>query len=320
MWAKACTVPVRLRLDVQAQDPMTEQATPRPCFRREERMSEKYSRLRGFLQDRPAREGLTEAYRHVRRFTLSLCEPLETEDYVVQTMPDVSPTRWHLAHTNWFFETFVLREAFPGYREFHPQYNYLFNSYYNTIGSQFQRPDRGLLTRPTVAEIMEYRAAVDRRMEDLFAHPDEGIFGRFLFVVQVGLHHEQQHQELMLTDIKHVLAFNPLRPAYREPGPDRRTAGPAPAGDSPEGGSVLQLYGDVWEWTRSPYTPFPGFRPNDGALGEYNGKFMCGQQVLRGGSAATSVTHARPTYRNFFYPQQRWQFVGFRLAKDADRS
>jgi ergothioneine biosynthesis protein EgtB len=448
---------------------------PRPAIIREERMNRDDGNLRTWLQDPPAREGLAEAYRRVRQFTHTLCEPLETEDYVVQTMPDVSPTRWHLAHTSWFFEAFILREAIPDYREFHPQYSYLFNSYYNTIGSQFLRPHRGLLTRPTVAEINRYREAVDRAMEDLLAGADDATLERFLPLVQVGLHHEQQHQELMLTDIKNVLAFNPLRPAYRERDGDPPAAAPpaldwiavegginhvgrdrdggfffdneaprhevflepfgiasrpvsngeftafiedggydrhelwlsdgwaavkregwraplyweqsdgewrhmtlagmrrvdpaepvchlsyyeaeafaawsgarlpteaewevaardetiagnfvesgryhpAPAADGDGGHELLQIFGDVWEWTRSPYTPYPGFRPEPGALGEYNGKFMCSQQILRGGSAATSATHIRPTYRNFFYPHQRWQFTGLRLASDSDRS
>jgi len=416
------------------------------------------------------RKRLTARFLGVRRFTVGLCAPLEPEDQVVQSMPDVSPTRWHLAHTSWFFESFVLGAAVDGYEPFHPAFHHLFNSYYNTLGDPFPRPRRGVLTRPTVAEVMEYRRHVDRAVVNLL---EEGTSDRVRSVVELGLNHEQQHQELLLTDIKHVLAQNPLDPAYvddalttevgdssgrgwvgfdggvrevgRHPGAgfsydnegprhevllrpfelaDRLVtnaeylefveqggyrrpelwlsagwdlvrgegwSGPlywradadgtseftlrgrvsldgrapvahvsyfeaeafarwagvrlpteheweiagsdvhldgnlaestrfAPASASSIEGQVnapRQLYGDLWEWTASPYVPYPGYRPDSGALGEYNGKFMSGQYVLRGGSFATPRDHIRPTYRNFFPPEARWQFSGIRLARDV---
>jgi len=425
---------------------------------------------------------LAARYPAVRRFTEALAAPLATEDYVIQSMPDVSPTKWHLAHTSWFFETFVLAAGAPGYRPYHPRFNYLFNSYYNAVGERHCRPNRGLLSRPTVAEVYAYRAYVDEHMLALLGDGDGTRLGDLASVVTLGLHHEQQHQELILTDIKHVFASNPLRPAYHQaeagsmaaprsgaagapplgwiarpegvvaighagrgfafdnesprhrtfaqpfelasrpvtngeyrafmddggyrrpelwlsdgwnavkasgwdaplywdPAPDgggwwsmtlggyrpvddgepvchvsfyeadayARWAGarlpteaewetaaearplegnfvesgrfhplPAPPRGT-EGGSTqpIQLYGDVWEWTASPYGPYPGYAPAAGAMGEYNGKFMCNQMVLRGGSCATSVTHIRPTYRNFFPPDARWQFTGLRLARDG---
>ncbi len=412
-------------------------------------------------------DGLLQQYQKVRCFTERICEPLEPEDYVVQSMPDVSPTKWHLAHTSWFFETFVLSSALPDYHPFHPMYSYLFNSYYNAVGERHARPQRGLLTRPTVAEIYRYRAHVDACMQELLAGADAARLAPLAPIVELGLHHEQQHQELLLTDLKHVLACNPLRPAYREAAPDaagdappigwqahsggigwlgyngagfcfdnelprhrvylepfrlatrlvtnaeylafmadggyewpelwlsdgwntvnaqgwraplyweqrdgawwlQTLAGPRPvapaepvchvsyyeadayarwagarlpteaewetaagglplAGNfveserfhpapAPVGGPGLQqMYGDVWEWTASAYSPYPGFRPSAGALGEYNGKFMCSQLVLRGGSCATSASHIRASYRNFFPPDARWQFSGIRLADD----
>jgi ergothioneine biosynthesis protein EgtB len=426
--------------------------------------------LRSILQERPDRKNLIEGYRQVRAFSRKLCEPLATEDFVVQSMPDVSPTRWHLAHMTWFFETFVLRDAVPGYKEHNPHYSFLFNSYYNTVGSPFPRALRGLLTRPTVEEVFDYRSNVDRHLLELLERGQPEQLGKILPVVQLGLHHEQQHQELILTDIKHVFAMNPLRPVYREQeeimpagsaslewipfkggihsigsgdggfifdneaprhevclndfvlasrpvsnadylafmedgGYERHAfwladgwatvqqeswkaplywekrggdwwtmtlsgmrkvalhdpvchvsyyeadafaswAGarlpteaewevasqsvpvegsfvesgrlhPAAAKPEEEKKGLLQMFGTVWEWTRSPYAPYPGYRASSGALGEYNGKFMCSQQVLRGGSVATSGSHVRHTYRNFFYPYQRWQFMGVRLAKDA---
>jgi ergothioneine biosynthesis protein EgtB len=417
-----------------------------------------------------SRDTAVERYRRVRAFTEQLCEPLATEDYVVQSMPDVSPTKWHLAHTAWFFETFVLSSAVPEYQPFHPMYGYLFNSYYNAVGERHARPNRGLLTRPTVEEIYRYRAYVDTHMVALLASGDEGRLAAVAPVVELGLHHEQQHQELLLTDIKHVFGCNPLQPAYREAEPPAagasspaqwksypaglcwigydgggfafdnelprhrtwveafqlatrlvtneeylafiadggytrpelwlsdgwntvgaqgwsallyweqrdeqwwmltlagpravvpaepvchvsyyeadafaRWAGarlpteaewevaagdvsvegnfvesgrlhPAPVQDARGDGALQQMYGDVWEWTSSPYAPYPGYRPTEGALGEYNGKFMCSQMVLRGGSCATSLSHIRGSYRNFFPPDARWQFSGLRLARDA---
>jgi formylglycine-generating enzyme required for sulfatase activity len=443
-------------------------------------------------------------YQSVRAFTTALCAPLAVEDTVVQSMPDVSPTKWHLAHTSWFFETFLLASR-PGYREFHPRFGYLFNSYYQSVGERHARPQRGLLSRPTLAEISDYRAHVDRAVTELLDERGADLEDDLATIVELGLQHEQQHQELILTDIKHVFASNPLRPAYKEsppaaletpgatgrrgdratgrqgetrllaPSPPRplapsfssgeaggesrwreyregvsaighdgegfafdneaprhrvflegfrlatqlvtngeyrafmedggyrrpelwlsdgwsavcergweaplywepqadrwwqmtlsgtrevdpaepvchvsyyeadayaRWAGarlpteaewevasaeavaggnfaeegrfhPAPAAGERE--TLRQMFGDAWEWTGSAYLPYPGYRPWDGALGEYNGKFMSGQMVLRGGSCATPRSHIRATYRNFFPPDARWQFTGIRLAAE----
>ena len=410
-------------------------------------------------------------YQQVRAWSESFCQPLEAEDYVVQSMPDVSPAKWHLAHTSWFFETFVLKPLAPGYESLHPQYDYLFNSYYNAIGERHCRPKRGLISRPTVDQVYRYRAYVDEHMGQAIQAMSEAQWREFEPVVTLGLHHEQQHQELMVTDIKHVFSENPLCPVYKEalPAPDSGGAGPAhwvtfeegvreigyegsgfffdnegprhkefvpefqlasrlvtngewlafmedggytrpefwlsegwgtvqaqnwksplywwqkrgtdwheftlsgmrpldlnepvchvslfeadayaqwagarlpteaewevASESAPLQGNLVesarfhpapapavppntlsQMFGDVWEWTRSQYTPYPGFKTLPGALGEYNGKFMCNQFVLRGGSCATSATHLRRTYRNFFPPDARWQFTGLRLAKDA---
>lgn len=407
-------------------------------------------------------ESLAARYRRIRAQTLSLCASLEPEDFVVQSMPEASPVKWHLAHTTWFFEQFLLRPFLPGYRPFHPKYEYLFNSYYESVGPMHARPQRGLLTRPTIKEISAYREHVDRHMVELIASQQDD--ERVSSLTTLGLHHEQQHQELLLTDIKHLFAQNPLQPAYRDRRPQpERTPGPlrfasyeggvqeigatgkhfcfdnetprhrvyvesfalaerpivnaeyhefireggyrrpelwlsdgwatvkregwnrplywsesldaeltlsglealqpgAPvchlsyyeadafarwAGArlpteaeweiaaatlpvtgnfleddrlhpeaAPEGSGMKQLFGDIWEWTRSPYVAYPGFRPLTGALGEYNGKFMCNQLVLRGGSCLTPRDHIRATYRNFFYPSARWQCAGVRLARD----
>lgn len=412
-------------------------------------------------------EVLLSRYRQVRHLTETLCDTLVPEDFVVQTMEDVSPTKWHLAHVSWFFETFVLREFVPEYELLNETYPYLFNSYYVQAGERHCRDRRGYLSRPTVAEVFEYRHYVDRAMEDLLRNADESVMRRLAPVLQIGLNHEQQHQELLLTDIKHVLSVNPLRPVYRDriaplvaesaplkwisfeegvvevghdgvgfaydnEGPRHRfylqpfqlasrlvtngeflefmddggyrrpdlwlSAGwdwiqtngftepfywekhndvwhsftlsgmrviderepvchlsyfeadayarwagarlpteqewetaagevriegnlverglmhPAPAVDGEA--EIQQMFGDVWEWTRSQYSPYPGYKPADGALGEYNGKFMCNQFVLRGGSCATSKDHIRRTYRNFFAPESCWQFTGLRLARD----
>jgi ergothioneine biosynthesis protein EgtB len=414
-------------------------------------------------------EGLGAAYEKVRAQTGQLCAPLQVEDHVVQSMPEASPAKWHLAHTTWFFEAFILEPACPGYRPFHPDFNYLFNSYYNAAGERLPRPRRGLLTRPSVGEVYRYRAHVDAAMRRLLRAPSPLVAER----TALGLNHEQQHQELLLTDLKHAFFGNPLRPAYREAGMVAARPGgwadtPAklrwlayPAGlrwlghagpgfaydnegprhqafvhtfelasrlvtngefrtfaedggyrrpelwlsdgwaarqaqgwsaplyweprggrdwhftldgmapleehapvchvsyyeadayarwagarlpteaeweaaalDCPVAGTFLdsgrlrpatapaeeagpvQMFGDVWQWTSSPYVGYPGYRPPEGALGEYNGKFMCNQFVLRGGSCATPAGHVRRTYRNFFPPDARWQFAGLRLARD----
>ncbi len=392
---------------------------------------------------------------------MALADGLAPEDTVVQTMPDVSPTKWHLAHTTWFFEEFVLGAFLPGYERVQAGYDYLFNSYYNLVGPMFPRARRGLVSRPTLAEVFAYRERVDAAVTALLAErgDDEALAARVL----LGCHHEQQHQELVVTDIKHVLAQNPLAPAWRQLPPPAMDAPPplswsefpggaveighagvgfafdnerprhrvwlgayaladrpvtnaeyrdfigdggyrrpelwlsdgwarvraegwrrplywqegeereftvagtralepaapvchlghyeadayarwagarlpteaewenaagaqAIAGDFADGGrlqpspvavgSLAGLWGGVWEWTASAYLPYPGYRPPAGAIGEYNGKFMSGQMVLRGGSCATPADHIRASYRNFFYPHQRWQFAGLRLAKD----
>ncbi len=405
-----------------------------------------------------ARGDLRTRYQAVRRFTEGLAEPLSAEDQTVQTMPDVSPTKWHRAHTTWFFETFVLGPHRPGYDEVDPAYGFLFNSYYEGVGPRHARPQRGFLTRPGIAEIAEYRQAVDAAMDALLA---DGVAQQVADLVELGLNHEQQHQELLLMDIKHVLASNPLRPSYAEH--DDRTAGEPDAGDwishpggiaqigydgdgfcfdneAPRHDALLlpfalrptlvtngewlafiddggyrepalwmsdgwaavqsqewtapqywirdsfgwsvqtlagarpvdpdepvvhvswyeadafarwagsrlpteaeweavaaerdpaaravdtwglhpraggeQWCGEVWQWTASPYAPYPGFQPAAGAVGEYNGKFMVNQQVLRGGACVTPAGHTRLTYRNFFYPASRWAFSGLRLAAD----
>ncbi len=405
---------------------------------------------------------LLKQYQQVRDLSEHLCQPLAIEDYVIQSMPDVSPPKWHLAHTTWFFETFLLVPHLAGYEVFHPQYGYLFNSYYEAVGQRHPRPQRGLLSRPTVEEVYRYRAYVDEGMRSLLTN---SLNPALKSLIRLGLHHEQQHQELLLTDLKHILALNPLRPAYRSdlPGAPARvstkehwldypgglyligyagddfafdnesprhsvylqdywlaaqlvtngeyleflqaggynkpeywlsegwatvqtahweaplyweqidgdwwvmtlaglrrlnldepvchvsfyeadafarwrgkrlpteaewevaTVGIAPQGNFLETGYLHpiaaqgmtrpdQLFGDVWEWTQSAYLPYPGFKPAEGAIGEYNGKFMCNQMVLRGGSCATPPNHIRPTYRNFFPPSARWQFSGIRLA------
>ena len=405
-------------------------------------------------------EALLQRFRRIRSRSVALCAPLSPEDMMVQSMPDASPAKWHLTHTTWFFEQFVL-ERDAAYRPTHPEWHYLFNSYYQTVGPMHARPRRGLLSRPSVAQIRQYRECVDEAVgERLLA----GVDATTQAIIELGLEHEQQHQELLLTDIKHAFASNPLLPAYTTP-PLPRTATPVPlefiagregvvemghdgAGfafdnESPrhrallqphalanrlvtnaeyaafvhdggysepslwlsEGwdtvcreqwrrplywqedlaseftlagvqaidpeapvshvsyfeadafarwagsrlpteaewesaaaglpvqgnlldqqafhpqaaeshGGMLQMYGDVWEWTASPYVSYPGFRPLAGALGEYNGKFMCGQWVLRGGSCATPREHVRASYRNFFPPHARWQFMGIRLGQD----
>jgi ergothioneine biosynthesis protein EgtB len=408
-------------------------------------------------------------YRTIRQATERLAAPLSPEDCAVQSMPDCSPAKWHLAHTSWFFETFMLEPTLSDYRHFDPQFRYLFNSYYQTVGAQYQRPQRALLTRPALADVLQYRKHVDKQMLALIAR-SEALRPDLRAVLELGLHHEQQHQELLLTDIKHLFSFNPLHPAYQSapkanvtpasplcwhryeegvyqigrdgnsfcfdneqprhrvflnafelasrPVTNREylefmqaggystptlwlsdgwhtvqqegwqaplywqqqddqwfthtlngwlalspeepvchlsyyeadafarwssarlpteaewevTATPLPvAGNFVESGVLHpqattstssasaapgQMFGDVWEWTQSAYTPYPGYQPSPGALGEYNGKFMCNQLVLRGGSCVSPQSHLRASYRNFFPPEARWQFSGVRLARD----
>jgi ergothioneine biosynthesis protein EgtB len=423
----------------------------------------------GSGKDAADRDAFLGDFERVRRFTERLCEPLETEDFLLQTVVETSPPRWHLAHVSWFFETFLLRPFLPGYRVFHERFEYLFNSYYEQTGSGFwPRPERGLLSRPTVAEVFAYRRHVDTGVADLIARCAPADWPTLAARLEIGLNHEQQHQELLVTDIKRNFAHNPLRPTYRADLPEAPIAAPSTVeyvpfdgglvqiGTGPErfawdnerprhrvflapfamadrpvangeflsfvedggyrnpglwlsdgwaavqskgwrsplyweqtpdgwqvmtlagkrplnpaepvchvsyyeadafaawagrrlpteaewehaaavlpvqgnfvdddwlqprpataaGSGLRQMFGDVWEWTGSAYLPYPGYRPPPGALGEYNGKFMCNQMVLRGGSCASSGDHIRAGYRNFFYPHERWQFQGFRLAED----
>jgi len=413
---------------------------------------------------------LITAYRKIRSQSQALVEHLSEEDCVVQSMAEASPAKWHLAHTTWFFETLILTPIVPGYRCFDQAYGYLFNSYYNSLGPMHARPERGMLTRPSLAEVMSFRAYVDQRMVELLAADETQPNDQLRELIVLGLNHEQQHQELLLTDIKHALSRNPLEPAYAEgrletshdaPGlswqrypeglcsighngngfafdnelprhraflaefelasrpvsngefvdfiddggyrrPElwlsdgwatlqarnwstplywSRENGEAfsvftlrgrlaldphaplchvsfyeaeafarwaggrlpteaeweiaasslpttgnfaddgmlhPVSRSEQGsGAAAQLFGSVWEWTSSAYTPYPGYRPAEGALGEYNGKFMSGQMVLRGGSCVTPRGHVRASYRNFFPADTRWQFAGLRLARDT---
>jgi len=420
-------------------------------------------------------KALSEWYRQVRGVTEELCASLEVEDFVLQSMPDASPVRWHLAHTTWFFETFLLKAHAPEHRSPHEAYHHLFNSYYQGVGSPFERSRRGLLSRPTVAEVRGYRELVDESVCRLVEGTPPEQLAVLEPVLTLGLHHEQQHQELLLTDLKHAFSLNPLQPAYVQgsamhvgeaggtggsESPDisltggRATAGAAGEGfcfdnelpahevwlpdfrmaaspvsngsyrefvsdggytqpelwlsdgwdrvqaegwtaplywlpDGEGGFSVFtlagrqeldpraavthlshyeadafarwagarlptefewehfakrvgseavrgtsledrafhpvahpgpgpqHLLGEVWEWTSSAYAPYPGFRPLPGALGEYNGKFMSGCMVLRGGSCVTPRHHIRPTYRNFLAADMRWQFSGLRLAADG---
>lgn len=414
-----------------------------------------------------ASEGLRRLYQTVRQQTRNLAAGLSDADATPQSMPDASPAKWHLAHTTWFFEAMVLQAHDPDYRPFDPQYAFLFNSYYETMGPRHARPKRGLLTRPTLVQINSYRDHVDRALENLLERAADPAVR---LLVELGCHHEQQHQELLLTDILNLFAENPLHPAYmpvrrqahasarHQPvtythytggvveighsglqfafdceGPRHRVIRPAyklanrcvtnrewlefmvdggyrtallwlsdgwtesqrqgwsmplywweedgayfsmtlqgaqpleldapvahvsyfeadafaswsgkrlptesewesaaqhepcegnfadsgllrAAPPTRTGAGPQQLFGDVWEWTRSAFSPYPGYRPTAGAVGEYNGKFMSGQYVLRGGSCVTPANHVRASYRNFFRPEARWQFSGVRLAQDA---
>lgn len=416
----------------------------------------------------PLREQLLDGFLAVRAETLRICQPLEAEDSCIQTMPDVSPPKWHLAHTSWFFETFLLAKFDPHFTPYHPVYDYLFNSYYLTHCQPYPRPQRGLLSRPTLGEVVAYRESVDEAMQQLIEQVDDTQWQQLADLIILGINHEQQHQELLYTDIKHIFAHNPLMPVYVDSPDENHSASSdfdslrwhkyeggidhighaassfafdneSPAHDvllqdfclanrlvtnqeyiafiedsgyqRPEfwlsegwatcqqqswrsplywewlddepwafglngmrkldpdapvchvsfyeadayarwagkrlptefewehvagqqniGGNfresgllrpvvtdqtgIVQMFGDVWEWTSSPYTAYPGFRPATGSIGEYNGKFMSNQMVLRGGSCVTPREHIRSTYRNFFYPADRWQFSGIRLADD----
>ncbi len=411
---------------------------------------------------------LPNCYAATREATEALCAPLEPEDCVIQSMTCASPVKWHMAHTTWFFETFILCAGDGRYDVLQPEFRVLFNSYYNTIGAQFSRPHRGLLSRPTLSEVFAYRRHIDNAMHDRLENASPEELARIAPLLAVGLYHEQQHQELILTDIKHAFSCNPLEPVYRErenqrvthaagvdwvpfeagvrevghPGSEfafdnefprhrvflepfvlasrlvtnreylafiedggykkpelwlsdgwatvqsqawraplywqhddgrwsvftlagrlpidldepvchtsyyeadafarwsgarlateaewetsaasqavdgnfleRGRLHPAPLDASVDRSDSRQMFGDVWEWTSSPYVAYPGYAPPVGALGEYNGKFMCNQFVLRGGSCATPRAHVRATYRNFFPPEARWQFAGIRLAR-----
>ncbi|NKF23478.1 ergothioneine biosynthesis protein EgtB [Solimonas marina] len=407
---------------------------------------------------------LAGAYARIRQASLALCDGLAPEDMVLQSMPSASPLKWHLAHTSWFFENFILATD-AQHRPLRDGWNFLFNSYYQSVGPMHARAARGLLSRPTVADVLDYRRDVDAAMRERL---ERGVSVELAALVRLGLEHEQQHQELMLMDLLHLFSLNPLEPAYRPatartPQPARtpgwhrgregivmighdgegfafdnesprhrvllqphrianrmvtngefrefirdggyrrptlwlsdgwakacaeawqhppywsddldseftlagrvaldpaapvcpisyfeadayaRWAGarlpteaewedmaarlPDRHGNFVESGALRplaadigtsdlpqQMYGDAWEWTSSAYSAYPGYRPDDGAIGEYNGKFMSGQLVLRGGACITPAAHVRASYRNFFYPADRWQFAGFRLGQDA---
>ncbi|MET0110500.1 MAG: ergothioneine biosynthesis protein EgtB [Candidatus Thiodiazotropha sp.] len=412
-----------------------------------------------------SRDRIVAEFQRVRRFSETLCQPLQLDDFQIQSIVQTSPPKWHIAHVSWFFEAFVLPHFNPEYRPFDPRFDYIFNSYYYTHGMMHPRPGRGLLSRPTVDDVYRYRAHVDEQMMQLMETIDEEAWGRLAFRVILGLNHEEQHQELLLMDVKHNFWSNPLKPAYRDDlqtatgnaramrwveqaggvhrighgedegfaydnetprhalllsdfrladrlvtngeyrvfmedggyddpalwlsdgwallqregwrhplyweqqedewlqftlgglsplNPhepvchlsyyeadayarwsgkrlplegelevvlsqqplsgnfiDRDQLHPAPAGE------MGQWFGDLWTWSASPYAAYPGFKPLAGSMGEYNGKFMSNQMVLKGGCCATPAGHARASYRNFFYPDERWAFTGLRLAEDA---
>jgi ergothioneine biosynthesis protein EgtB len=381
---------------------------------------------------------LLQQYHEVRRHSEKICKPLEIEDYVVQPIADVSPPKWHLGHTTWFFETFILKPNFIGYQECNAQYNFVFNSYYESVGARVVRTDRGNLSRPSVTDVYRYRAYVDEHMEQFLQ--SAVLSNELAALLKLGLNHEQQHQELLYSDIKYILGHNPLFPAYstetvftessnqdaqfiglnagvyeigfrgngfcfdNELGRHKVYLDAFEIADKPvtnaeylefiedggytdfrhwhsEGwdwvkqtGTQAPLYwhkidgkwmhytlsglreidpdiavyhvnfyeasafaswkgmrlpteaeweaaaaqfnwGERWEWTNSSYLPYPGFKKEAGAIGEYNGKFMVNQMVLRGASVATPKGHSRNTYRNFFHPRHQWQFTGIRLVK-----
>ena len=436
-----------------------------------------FSSQNAFITEAPASQ-LAQRFTQVRAQTERLIEPLSAEDCQLQSMPDTSPAKWHLAHISWFFETFVLERYEPGFQPFDGSFRVLFNSYYNGVGDKYPRPRRGLISRPSLQEVLAYRMQVNERVLEVISRADEADRIELAQLIKLGLHHEQQHQELLLTDIQHALSFNPQRPAYAKrwpltstaPQPQRwhrydgglvkhgfdadldgdfafdnetprhpvyiapfelasrlvtngemmefmadrgyqrpelwlsmgwdwvqagqhglplywqgdagsyrhftlqgllavdpntpachlsyfeadalaRWAGARlptefewelaarllPASRGQPGNFVetaayhplpqqqasldapAQMLGDVWEWTQSNYNPYPGYQPWEGLVGEYNGKFMCSQLVLRGGSCATPQSHIRASYRNFFPPDAQWQFSGVRLARDAQR-
>lgn len=413
---------------------------------------------------------IAERFAEIRGVTMKLIEPLETEDFIIQSHEDVSPAKWHIAHTTWFFERMILKEFKSNYEEFNPAFDFLFNSYYNTIGPYQPRHQRGVLSRPTVDQVIEYRNYVDQQVYNLLDESASDTKKEIEALIYMGLQHEQQHQELILMDIKYNFFVNPLLPAYAQT--KKRTlsnpqesqfvefdgglieighdgngfsfdnesprhkvwlepfklatkpvtngeflefinsggyekpeywlsdgwsivkehnwkaplywlkdteekwqiftlAGiqdleldepvshvsfyeadafsrwkgkrlpteaeweyasqsvairgntmddgvyhPVASSEDLQSSSLSKMFGDIWEWTASAYSPYPGSKPLEGALGEYNAKFMCNQMILRGGSCATPVDHIRKTYRNFFPPEKRWQFSGFRLAED----
>jgi ergothioneine biosynthesis protein EgtB len=391
-------------------------------------------------------------FQQVRQQTELLARPLSAEDCQLQSMPDASPAKWHLAHVTWFFETFVLERFEADFTPFNAGFRVLFNSYYNGIGDKHPRAQRGLISRPTLQDVRDYRAQVDARVLTLLATADQGVQDDLAPLITLGLHHEQQHQELLLTDILHALSFNPQQPAYTAPWPKAKVNLQPVRWHAYEGGLMqhgfdagldgafafdnetprhrvfiapfelasrpvsngemmafigdrgyqrpelwlsmgwdwvtagahqlplywqgsagnyrhftlqgllavdpdapvchlsyfeadafarwavarlptefewelaaralpapAQLYGDVWEWTQSNYNPYPGYKAWEGVVGEYNGKFMCNQFVLRGGSCATPHSHIRASYRNFFPPDAQWQFSGLRLARNSQK-
>lgn len=394
--------------------------------------------MHGTVKGKTSRPSLGDLFRGVRSYTEFLCEPLEIEDYIPQPSVDVSPAKWNIAHTTWFFEEMVLKKFYPGYEEFDRNFGFLFNSYYNSVGDRTLRMNRGDLSRPTVARVFEYRRHVDDRMMELF---NEALSDEAATLIELGLNHEQQHQELLITDLKYTLGQNPIFPIYRdgyapEEDPDdgsedwidlgggmydighdgsgfcfdnelarhkvylndvsiksrlvtnadliefiddggyrdfrfwhsegwdwvcqnniesplhwhnrdgdwhsftlsglRKLADDAPVchvsfyeaaafaewkgmrlptESEWEAASERLNWGKRWEWTNSAYLPYPGFTRPPGAVGEYNGKFMINQMVLRGASVVTPAGHSRNTYRNFFHPHLRWQFTGIRLAR-----